>query len=163
MTGSELPTLTAKEHAFVKHVLEGKTYTDAHRLAGFGSEKMSERTRWAHASRMAARDKVKAWLEAAKRQALTERSYGLREHLEDLERTRQQCIENGAWGAVAKLTELLGRASGVYVDRIQTEHSEADIAKILVELGQSGRELAKDLGVNLPDESNNVAEGVTKH
>lgn len=158
----ELPTLTAKQSAFVKHLLEGKTASDAYRLA-YDCSNMADGSIWREASLLRKHPDVAQWLDTAKRQALVERSYGLQEHLADLQEAVKLCKDNKNYGAMVKATELLGRASGVYVERIQTEASEADIAKILLEMGQPGRELAKDLGVILPDESNNITQQLTKH
>ena len=155
----ELPTLTAKQHAFVKHLLEGKTASDAYRLA-YDTKNMTDPQVWRDASVLKGHPKGVQWLQAAKQQALGERSYGLQEHLKDLEEARDLAQSTGNVGAYVKATELLGRASGVYVERIQTEASESDIAKLLRELGQPGRELARDLGVDIgPD----PGEQPTKH
>ena len=158
----ELPELTPQRHKFVECLLQDKTASDAYRIA-FNCENMSDNALRVEASRLKRDPNVALWLKAAKEHSLIQRVYGLQEHLRDLEEAKQLAKDTGNVGAYVKATELLGRASGVYVERIQTDASEKDIVAILEKMGQPGRELAKNLGIDLPNSDTTVHQHQTKH
>ena len=142
----KLPQLTEKQMNFVLGVQAGKTYSDAYRAA-FDCAGSSDRTIWAEASRTASSPNVSAWLGYLKSEQITEAAYTKEQHLKDLAAVVDQCRQAGAWSALVKATELLGKATGVYVDKSEVTHiKKGDTAlldEIEAQLGQEARKAAE--------------------
>ena len=142
----ELPELTENQMNFILGVQAGKSYSDAYRAA-YSCTNSKPETIWANASRLAADNKVRAWLGYLKSEQITEAAYTKEQHLKDLAAVVDQCRQAGAWSALVKATELLGKATGVYVDKSEVTHiKKGDTAlldEIEAQLGQEARKAAE--------------------
>ncbi len=117
---SDLPQITAKQLKFVHAVAaDGKSYSEAYRHA-YDCNGDVPATAWHNASVLASDSKVSAWLQAVRRLGMAGAKLNLSGHLTELERLKHISLDTGNCGAAVKAEELRGKASGLYVDRIET-------------------------------------------
>ena len=146
--------LTAKQRAYCDAIaLEGLSQSDAYRSA-YNAEKMSDAAIWTEASLLSADPRV------AQRVAM------LRERRErslvcssindaDLVRSKLRAFIETAQpqdSAKIKATELLGRASGVFLDRIETSSVDRTPAEISAELADRLAAAIESVDVSPPAE-----------
>lgn len=139
----ELPELTSQQMEFVRHLLDGKTATDAYRAA-YSTENMLANTIWSAASKLRSDYKVSAWLGAARMANLGTAKMSLEGHLTELERLKEIAVNTGNVGAAVQAEQLRGKASGYYVEQIR-DVTETDPLKTLEELSRLSPELARKL------------------
>ena len=139
----ELPDLTSQQMEFVRHLLDGKTATDAYRAA-YSTENMLANTIWSAASNLRHDTKVAAWLTAARTANLGSAKVTLEGHVAELERLREIALSTGNVGAAVQAEQLRGKAAGHYVEQIR-DVTETDPLKTLEELSRLSPELARKL------------------
>lgn len=156
----DLPQLTAQQREFVRHVLEGKTASDAYRAA-YSTENMQQSTIWAEASRLMNDHKVSAWLAAARKACLGSAVVTLEDHQRQLARLREIALDKGNVGAAVAAEQTRGKVAGHHIERIQdmTQHSAEDTLR---EIAAASPELAASLAASHGIELANITTG-TKH
>jgi len=152
----DLPDLTPQQMEFVRHLLDGKTATDAYR-ASYSTENMLANTIWSAASRLRSDTKVAAWLATARMANLGSAKVTLEGHVAELERLREIALGSGNVGAAVQAEHLRGKATGHYVEQIR-DVTETDPMKTLEELSRLSPELARKLA-----ENEGIAWGETQH
>lgn len=157
----ELPELTAQQQKFVKHILDGKTASDAYRAA-YSTEDMAERTIWAEASRLRAHRGVAAWLSAARKAGLGTAIVTHQAHVQQLERIREIALETGNIGAAVQAETARGKASGHYVEQVRDVTDRHDPVQTIREIAAHSPELAASLAAQHGISLDNLS-GVTKH
>lgn len=157
----ELPELTPQQSEFVRHVLAGKSKSDAYRLA-YNTENMQVNTIWARASELSHNSKVEVWLTAARTANMGAGMVTLESHLSELERLREIALKTGNVGAAVNAEVSRGKAAGLHVDKIQDITRENDVVGTLREIAQYSPELAADMAAkhDIPWQAD---EGATKH
>ena len=115
----DLPKLTHKQFAFVRAIAGGATQSDAYRQA-YDCSNSTDPSVWCNASKLAADAKVMQWLCHLRRLGMAGARLTLEGHLSELERLKHVSLDTGNCGAAVKAEELRGKASGLYVDRIET-------------------------------------------
>jgi hypothetical protein len=157
----ELPELTPQQQEFVRHILAGKTASDAYRLA-YNTENMLTRTVWAEASRLRNDQKVSAWLAVARKAHLGTAVLTKDQHMQELERLREIALRSGNVGAAVQAEQIRGKVAGYHVDRVQDVTDKTDIVGTLREIAEHSPELAASLAAQ-----HGIAwkadEGATKH
>lgn len=151
-----LPELTAQQMEFVRHLLEGKTATDAYRAA-YNTANMVANTVWSEASKLRHNPEVAQWLAAARTANLGSAKVTLEGHVAELERLREIALSTGNVGAAVQAEQLRGKAAGHYVEQIR-DVTEADPMATLEQLSRLSPELARKLA-----EDNGIAWGGTQH
>lgn len=153
----DLPKLTDKQFTFVQGILEGKTASDAYR-ASYDCNDWLDSSIWCEASKLRSSTTVLQWLEAARQKSLGKHVVTLESHLDELDRLKQLAERDGVYGAAVKATELKGKVSGLYVERVRNEDTRSDI-ELLAEIRRLSPDAAdaleRDLGlkVSLMDDS----------
>lgn len=148
----DLPDLTDKQLAFVTHVLEGKTYADAYRLAYDVTGFTSENAIWVEACRTAANSKVSLWLKAAKQHSFRDTTTTLETHTRRLAELSQRAENAGNYGAAVQAEVHIGKATGLYVDKVENVNESREWAildRIFKQHGMTavllaGKRLGKD-------------------
>lgn len=147
----DLPEITGQQREFVRHLLDGKTASDAYRAA-YNTENMQDSTLWACASRLKADRKVNAWLAAGYKAFLGTAIVTQQGQLKQYERLRELAIEQGDVKAAIKAEENRDKLAGLNVQRVDlTVHNPA---ALLAEINAMSPEIAQALaakaGIPLP-------------
>ena len=144
----ELPTLTAKQTAFVTGLLEGKTASDAYRIA-YNCENMSHGAVWVEASRLRRSPKIALWLRHFQRIGMDSACITIEAHLAELARARELALALGQAAAAVQAEHYRGKAVGLYEDRLRVSASisDADLVEAIDNL--LGAEIAKAIGTKL--------------
>ena len=158
--GADLPELTAQQQEFVRHILEGKSSSDAYRAA-YNAENMQPRHIWREASLLASNKNVSQWLSAARQACLGTHVVTLRAHQEQLERLREAAMATGNYGAAVQAELARGKVAGHHIERIQ--EIPADPHDTLKTLAQSAPELAAQLAAAAGIPWATADEHATKH
>lgn len=108
--------LTAKQEKFCQGVAKGLSYSDAYREA-YNADKMSEKTAWENASRLAKNSKVTARLEELRGKIEEELKYSARESFDKLKSLQSMAEDSGNINAAIKAEELKGKLAGIYVEK----------------------------------------------
>jgi len=149
-----LPQLTDKQQKFVEYIAEGKSKTDAYRLA-YDASGMQAPTQWAAASKLAADSKVSIWLEYIKREAVNklvdETSYDLKAHIDELNEMIEFAKQNKATGPALQGVISKGKACNHYTEHktinINNKSDLSLLERIGKEFGESAaHEAAKNMG-----------------
>lgn len=138
-----LPELTAQQMEFVRHLLEGKTATDAYRAA-YNTSNMLANTIWSAASNLRHDAKVATWLTAARTANLGSAKVTLEGHVAELERLREIALSTGNVGAAVQAEQLRGKAAGHYVEQVR-DVTDIDPMKTLEQIALHSPELARKL------------------
>lgn len=152
----ELPELTPQQMEFVRHLLDGKTATDAYRSA-YNTANMVANSIWTEASKLRHDPKVAQWLAAARMANLGTAKVTLEGHLTELERLKEIAVSTGNVGAAVQAEQLRGKASGYYVEQIR-DVTEIDPMKTLELIAAHSPELARKLA-----EDEGIAWSGTQH
>jgi hypothetical protein len=137
-----LPDLTPKQRAFVKGILDGKTASDAYRLA-YDCSNTVDSVIWAEASRLRSHPKVSAWLAAARKAHLGSTIYTRDQHSHDLDEMKEIALEHQDPKTALRAIENKGRLHGHYVDRIDLTIN--NISATLAEIAQINPVVAREL------------------
>ena len=147
-----MPLLTPKQAAFVEALLQGKTVSDAYRLA-YDCSTMSKRTASAEASRLKAHPKISAYLRHAQRIGFERSVVTMEEHLAELVRAREEAIAHGQIGAGVQAEHYRGKAAGLYEEQLSLKSamSDADLVKAVEQLfdKETTRTISAALGLAL--------------
>lgn len=146
---SDLPELTPNQREFVRHLLAGKTASDAYRLA-YSTENMQPQTIWVEASKLRANPNVALWLAAARKAHFGSAVLTKDDHMRELERLREVALEKGNIGAAVQAEQLRGKVAGHHVERIQdvTPISPQDTLREIAELDEGlAAKLAAEHGI----------------
>ena len=108
----DLPSLTPKQHAFVRALLKGKTASDAYREA-YDCEGMAANSIWVAASRLRSDAKVALWLRHYQLAAVQEGAVTLKGHLGELTRLREHALDAKQVAAAVQAEHHRGRAAGL--------------------------------------------------
>lgn len=114
-----MPNLTEEEHNFVQCLIKGMTGSDSYRASFDKWLDWQPSTVWAEASRLKNSHKVRAWLNAARQEALIQAATTFEDHLTELERLKLMAIEQGNMGAAIQAEQLRGKAMGYQGERIE--------------------------------------------
>lgn len=113
----DLPDIAENHLYFAKLLAEGKTQSDAYRMAI--NPNIDDKCIWASASRLANQVNVKLWVDALKLNVLNATSYSMEMHIAELEEARQLSKNSGNMGAMVNATVAKGKATGKYIDRVE--------------------------------------------
>jgi len=136
LDASGLPELTEQQQEFVRHLLAGKTASDAYRLA-YDTAGMQPSTLWSRAAELRANSKVSAWLSAARQAHLGTAVLTRDMHMAELERIREIALASGNIGAAVAAEQTRGKVAGHHIERIQ--EVPADPVETLRELYRTGQ------------------------
>ena len=144
----QLPLLTPKQAAFVEALLQGKTASDAYRLA-YNCEHMSHGAISVEASRLRRSPKISLWLHHYQRIGADAARMTMELHLAELARARELAIAQNQIAAGVQAEHYRGKAAGLYNDRLRLTvgPSDAELIKTIEEL--LGKETAEAIGAGL--------------
>lgn len=149
----DIGDLNDEQEAFVKGILEGKTGADAYRAA-YGSN-IKPNSIYAAASRLLADPRVQLRISIARKAHLGTAVITHHMHIRRLEELRQIAVETGNIGAAVQAEQLIGKASGHYIERIE-DVTKADPLEAVREMlkidPDEAQKLANELGL-LPTEA----------
>lgn len=147
---SELPDLTGQQQEFVRHILSGKTASDAYRAA-YDCSNSSQNTVWCEASKLRNDPSVAQWIAAGRKAHLGTAVLTRDMHLQELERIKELAIESGNLGAAADCEKTRGKVAGHHIDRIEDITQRSDPLAILKEIAVHSpayaAELARQQGI----------------
>lgn len=136
----ELPELTDQQYEFVRGILAGKTASDAYRAA-YDASKMLPNSIWCEASKLRHDPNVAQWLAAARKAHLGHAKITLDQHVQRLDELKQIAIETGNVGAAVQAEQLIGKATGHYVERLDLNVNNPD--DLLSQIREIAPELAE--------------------
>jgi hypothetical protein len=146
----DLPELTPQQMDFVRHLLDGKTASDAYRAA-YSAENMVANSIWCEASKLRHNSNVAQWLAAARTANLGSAKVTLEGHVAELERLREIALSTGNIGAAVQAEQLRGKAAGHYVEQVRdvTDKDPMEMLdRLALEIGpEAVRKLAEDEGI----------------
>jgi hypothetical protein len=119
----DLPELSPREQRFVQLICEGKTATDAY-IESHDAAHWKPQSVWAKASRLRNSDRIRQWIDMAKRVQFTETAYTLQAFIEETEELKAKCIKAGNYGAAATLQSLKGKCLGHGTDKVVIKQGE---------------------------------------
>lgn len=122
--------LTAKQEKFVQGIIDGMSQADAYRSA-YDTSRMSDKTVYEKASRMAADDKIRARLEELRDNMIAPSIMSAQKRLEWLTELVQS-DEEGT-GDKLKAIDLMNKMTGEYVQRVVADVSYEDSLRKVVE------------------------------
>jgi hypothetical protein len=160
-TADDLPDLTDQQMTFVRHMLAGKSATEAYKLS-YDVSTMSPNCIWGAASTLRHHKGVSKWLHAARTAALGAGVVTLEGHIAELERLREIAIASGNVGAAVQAEQIRGKAQGLHVDRIADVTEQFDPTRTLQDIARTAPDLAASLAAEHGIEWS-AGEGVTKH
>ena len=148
----DLPDLTEQQRRFVSGIIEGKTASDAYREA-YDCSNSKPNTIWCEASKLRNHTNVSQWIAAARKAELCHSQRSLQQHVQRLDRLQELCVETGNLGAAVQAEQLIGKASGHYVDQVRDV--TVDPLMALREIAQFSpvlaASLAKEHGLEWPE------------
>lgn len=160
---AELPELTAQQLEFVRHLLAGKTASDAYR-ASYDTENMQNPTIWVEASRLRSHPNVAIWLAAARKAKLGTAVLTKEQHMQELERLREIALDSGNIGAAVQAEQTRGKVAGHHVERVQDVTDQMDPIATLRQIEQQhGPEIAASLAAKHGFKDWKPSESETRH
>lgn len=150
----DLPDLTPQQSKFVEGILKGLSASDAYRDA-YDCSNSKPSTIWCEASKLTRHTSVAQWISAARQAGLGNPKVSMDRHIQRLERLEELCIISGNLGAAVQAEQLIGKASGHYVDQFR------DVTKDPMESLREIEQLSPDLAEKLAKE--NGIEWPTRH
>ena len=109
--------LTPKQENFCLAVASGIHQNQAYKQA-YPDQKNTDKTTGEKASKMMYDPKIKDRIAELRKPVIEEMGLTLKAHLEELERLAKLAEANANIGAAIKAQELRGKASGLYVEKI---------------------------------------------
>lgn len=140
--------LTAKQEKFAQGVASGLSQAEAYRRAYPGSEKWAENAVDSNASQLAADTKIAQRIAELRAPVVEACQLTLVSHLAELNRLKMMAEAGENVGAAIRAEELRGKASGLYVERV--ERGEPGAFESKPDLTARIKERALKLGVVMP-------------
>lgn len=112
-------SLTIKQENFCLAYIETGNASEAYRRA-FNTKNTSERVINNKASEMIKRDDIRVRLEELRRPAIEAAQITLEDHLNDLKRLRDAAWESEKYGPAIQAEVARGKASGFYIERVES-------------------------------------------
>ena len=122
-----LPELTEQQHKFVIGILEGKTASDAYRIAYPRSPDWEPTSLWCEASKLRHNTKVQQWLRAAVAAGQDRAVRTIDRHISELADIQRMSLESGNMGAAAQCAIHIGKVSQLYRDSVEVTHKMGDL------------------------------------
>lgn len=123
MSSQKKGELTDQQNAFAMAIgRDGMRPTEAYKLT-YNPKNSTSKTIVECASRVRWLPQVVAAIDEFKRQAGEEAKVTMAAHIAKLQEMRDAALSDGKWAAAVKAEELVGKASGLYVE--QVHHSGA--------------------------------------
>lgn len=116
--------MTPKREAFAAALARGLTKAAAYREAFPASLKWQDATVWRRASEMSSDRDVQGRVEDLQLKAAAANEVTMAQHIATLEELREEARAEKQFGPAIKAEELRGKASGLYIERLQ--HSNPD-------------------------------------
>ena len=133
--------LTPKQQAFVEGIASGKTQTAAYKAAYDTAPGRCERSIAVNASREANKAKVALCIEMSRTKAI---DFTRRAHDTALARIALKAENEGKYGAAITALQTMGKAAGLYVDRVE-DVTERDPRETLATIAEKSPDLASIL------------------
>ncbi len=114
----ELQALNSRQEVFCALIIKGESQSDAYRQA-YQPKRASDKTIHEKASRLMAEDKVKARIAELRAPVIEEAQLTLSAHLASLKEIRDKAMEKEQLSAAVSAEVSRGKASGLYVDKIE--------------------------------------------
>lgn len=151
---SDLPDLTEQQMRFVEGILAGKTASDAYRAA-YDCSKSKSNTVWVNASRLRNDANVSLWIAEATKAGLAHAGRSLEQHIRKLDRLQELCIREGNLGAAVQAEQLVGKASGHYVDQYRDmTRDPTDLLREIASISPAlAQQLAQENGIEWQNET----------
>lgn len=147
----DLPDLTDHQRRFVEGILKGMSASDAYRAA-YDCSNSKDSTVWCEASKLTRHPTVSQWISAARQAGLGQTKFSLEQHLRRLDRLEELCVISGNLGAAVQAEQLIGKASGHYVE--QFRNMDTDPVDLLNQIATispaAAQELAKQNNIAWP-------------
>jgi len=121
--------LTEKQERFCNFYIEKGSPSEAYRLA-YDADGMSDSSVAVEASRLLADPNIALKIEDIRKPVREKAQITLEAHLDDLKRLRDASEQDGKFSAAISAEISRGKASGLYVDKV--EHSGVDIPSIVI-------------------------------
>lgn len=153
-----LPELTEQQMTFVRHLLAGKSASDAYRAAYHVGAATSPNTIWSSASALRNNPKVAQWLAAARKAHLGSAALTREAHLQELERLREIALESGNIGAAVQAEQVRGKVAGHHIERV-ADVTDHDPVSVLRELAT----VQPDIAAALAAQHGIALDPTTKH
>lgn len=125
--------LTPGREAYAVELAKGSTQAAAYRVAFPRSVNWADATVWAHASRLAADDKVRARVAELQQKAAAANEVTLAQHVAKLAELRDEARAARQFGAAIQAETARGKASGLYTDRVQVAGANGGPLSLRVE------------------------------
>lgn len=138
----ELPDITPQQREFVRHIVTGKSASDAYRLA-YDCSGSAPSTVWCEASKLRSNPNVAQWIDAAKIAGLGSVAVSFESHIRELERLKALCVRSGNMGAAVQCEQTIGKAAGLHVERVMDVTH--DPVQTLKDIAEHQPELAAEL------------------
>jgi len=116
----ELPELSVKQHRYVLARLEGLNHSDSVRAATDTSN-WSPEAIWAEGWKLENHPLVRLWLNRLRAALASDGKYTLEAHCEQLQGLAERAETSGNYGAAVNATVSMGKAVGLYIERIKDE------------------------------------------
>lgn len=139
--------LTAKQEKFCQGVAKGLSYSEAYREA-YNANKMSEKTIWENASRLAKNSRVTARLEELRSKIEEELIYSAKESFNKLKELQDKAELNGNINAAIKAEELKGKLVNLYKEK---EQNVSVSVNVMPAVKVDGNEFELDIGADGDD------------
>lgn len=123
------PKLTEKQERFCCEYIETGNATEAYRRA-YRPEKASEPTINRKAKALMDMDKIGARIEQLREPVRERAQLTLEQHLDDLKRLRDKAEAEGKYSAAVTAEQSRGKASGLYVEKV--EHKGLEAPRIVI-------------------------------
>lgn len=111
--------LTIKQENFCLEIIKGVDQAAAYRTA-FPNQKMSDKTIHEAASRLMKNSKVMTRLDELRKPVVEAAQVSLEQHLNDLKKLRDDAWASEKYGPAIQAEISRGKASGHYIERIET-------------------------------------------
>lgn len=128
--------LTAQREAFALALAEGATQAEAYRRAFPRSAKWKPGTVWSKASVLVRDDKVAARVAELQARAAEANAVTLEQHVATLANLRDEARASRQFGAAIQAEVARGKASGLYVERLQHTGRDGEPLSLAVVFAQ---------------------------
>lgn len=128
-----MTTLTPKREKFAQGVASGMSQAEAYR-ASFSTKNMKATTVNQAASRLMANSNILATVEKLRKPIVERVQITLESHLNRLRDLALAAESAEQYGAAIKAEELRGKASGIYVDKVDLSNTDGTMRPTLIKI-----------------------------